>query len=213
MHGSTRRREETGTSRASTSRTEPGASRRPDRLTPELGDARSRARKEERAAAAGDDRRRARVAWKAVATPRLLLFLRGKSETRARHASLCHAEADATVSPVLLRMASRERSNVGRSGSHDQAPWKRFGSDRPTTMSPASENPKRRRLKQALGCPSDASGQRVVSGTNGRRPPNPGRRGRFIHIRGLAQCDASGEGVAQRLHVASSDVEVAAQGD
>jgi hypothetical protein len=32
MHGSTRRREETGTSRASTSRTEPGASRRPDRL-------------------------------------------------------------------------------------------------------------------------------------------------------------------------------------
>ena len=31
MHGSTRRREETGTSRASTSRTEPGASRRPDR--------------------------------------------------------------------------------------------------------------------------------------------------------------------------------------
>jgi hypothetical protein len=32
MHGSTRRREETGTSRASTSRTEPGASRRPDHL-------------------------------------------------------------------------------------------------------------------------------------------------------------------------------------
>jgi hypothetical protein len=31
MHGSTWRREETGTSRASTSRTEPGASRRPDR--------------------------------------------------------------------------------------------------------------------------------------------------------------------------------------
>ena len=32
MHGSTWRREETGTSRANTSRTEPGASRRPDRL-------------------------------------------------------------------------------------------------------------------------------------------------------------------------------------
>jgi hypothetical protein len=31
MHGSKWRREETGTSRASTSRTEPGASRRPDR--------------------------------------------------------------------------------------------------------------------------------------------------------------------------------------
>jgi hypothetical protein len=50
MHGSMRRREETGTSRASTSRTEPGASRRPDRLTPALGDARLRERKEERAA-------------------------------------------------------------------------------------------------------------------------------------------------------------------
>jgi hypothetical protein len=40
MHGSTRRREETGTSRASTSRTEPGASRRPDRPHRCAGDAR-----------------------------------------------------------------------------------------------------------------------------------------------------------------------------
>jgi hypothetical protein len=37
---------------------------RGERLTPELGDARLRARKEERAAGTGDDRRRARVAWK-----------------------------------------------------------------------------------------------------------------------------------------------------
>ena len=43
MHGSTRRREETGTSRASTSRTEPGASRRPDhQISRRLALARSR---------------------------------------------------------------------------------------------------------------------------------------------------------------------------
>jgi hypothetical protein len=40
---------------------------RGERLTPELGDARLRARKEERAAGTGDDRRRARVAWNAIA--------------------------------------------------------------------------------------------------------------------------------------------------
>src|SRR3954453_4164227 len=41
-------------------------------LTPELGDARLRARKEERAAATGDDRRRTRVAWNAIAGAWLL---------------------------------------------------------------------------------------------------------------------------------------------
>jgi hypothetical protein len=49
-----------------------GRCRRPqlvrrERLTPGLGDARLRARKEERAAGAGADRRRARVAWIAAA--------------------------------------------------------------------------------------------------------------------------------------------------
>jgi hypothetical protein len=44
MHGSTWRREETGTSRASMCRTEPGASRRPDRPTLGLVDARNQAK-------------------------------------------------------------------------------------------------------------------------------------------------------------------------
>jgi hypothetical protein len=47
---------------------------RGERLTPELGDARLRARKEERAGDAGDDRRRAPVAWIGVARAPLLLF-------------------------------------------------------------------------------------------------------------------------------------------
>jgi DNA-binding transcriptional MerR regulator len=53
------------------SRTRPRLPPRPDvvrseHLTPELGDARLRARKEERAAGLGDGRRRARVAWIAI---------------------------------------------------------------------------------------------------------------------------------------------------
>jgi hypothetical protein len=46
MHGSTRRREETGTSRASTSRTEPGASRRPDRQLDGIESVASRRKRE-----------------------------------------------------------------------------------------------------------------------------------------------------------------------
>jgi hypothetical protein len=60
MHGSTRRREETGTSRASTSRTEPGASRRPDRASTDAAYARTHAG--------------------AVATP---VFVRGNPKHRA----------------------------------------------------------------------------------------------------------------------------------
>src|SRR5215213_6430250 len=59
---------------------------RGERLAPELGDARLRARKEKRAAGAEDDRRRARVAWNSIATASLLSSHRCRSEVRADRA-------------------------------------------------------------------------------------------------------------------------------
>ena len=60
-------------------RVRPHPTRRPlivrdERLTHELGDARSHARKQERAAGGRDDRQRVRVAWKAIANLSLSAF-------------------------------------------------------------------------------------------------------------------------------------------
>jgi hypothetical protein len=69
---------------------------RRERLTSHLGDARLRARNEERAAGAGDDGRRARVAWKGAVCPSLLLL----------------TDAGAARPPIASRRACQGRSKV-----------------------------------------------------------------------------------------------------
>ena len=122
-----------------------------ERLTPELGDARLREPKGERAAGPGDDRRRARVAWIGAVSPSLLPLHRcrsGRASDRAPPDASTSSRA-ATRSAIPAATARAGKEGAARPGL----------SRRPGASARTDRDPRIRALARTGPPVYDSSGQ------------------------------------------------------